>query len=85
MFEDKITSMNNIKIIIDSDILIQLKQQLAAEKRGYQLDCFFTVADFLASAQDYSRETPIYFSSEFEKQILHLEFKHIYPLQELNE
>lgn len=52
-----------IKVLIDDDILIQLGNQLEAEKKGEKLDCFFSIDEFLAVATNYPKDTPIFVDS----------------------
>lgn len=52
-----------IKVLIDDDILIQLGEELKAEKEGYRLDCYYSVDEFLAKSGLYSKETPIFLKS----------------------
>lgn len=75
--------MTNIKVLIDDDILIQLGKQLEAEKLGYQLDCYFSIDEFLAVASKYDEEIPIYLGGEFEEKGQYLDFKNVYSFQEL--
>ena len=75
--------MENIKVLIDDDILIQLGKQLEAEKLGYQLDCYFSVDEFLENQHKYRAETPIYFGNSLKSSISPLEFQNTFSLAEL--
>lgn len=76
-----------IKVLIDDDILIQLGKQLESEKKGEQLDCYFSIDEFLASADKYPKDTPIYIDSNLgtdvpgevdSKRVAELGFNNIY-------
>lgn len=75
--------MTIIKVLIDDDILIQLEKQLEAEKLGYQLDCYFSVDEFLANQHKYQAETPIYFGNTLALPTSFLRFQNTYPISEL--
>lgn len=79
--------MEKIKVLIDDDILIQLGKQLQAEKEGYQLDCFYSIDEFLASSSKYPKDTEIYVDSNLgtgvpgevdSKRIAEIGFENIY-------
>lgn len=74
--------MRSIKVLIDNDILIQLEKQLKAEKLKYQLDCYFSIDDFLNVAEKYSRDTFIYLGVDLIK-YSDLNFKNVLPLSDL--
>lgn len=74
--------MTQIKVLIDDDILIQLGKQLEAEKLGYQLDCYFSVDEFLANNHQYQSDTPIYLGNALPPISLY-GFQNIYSITEL--
>ena len=74
--------MEKIKVLIDDDILIQLGKQLEAEKLGYQLDCYFSVDEFLSNHHHYQSDTQIYLGNTLPPNSLY-GFKNIYSITEL--